>query len=127
MAFRIIIKASLAVLSFLMGLTFVQARSKAVIFDTDWWTDVDDACALRILINADRRGEVDLKGICLSAVNSTSVPSIKAFIANEKAGPFLLGADFDATDFKGKPKYRETILNNAPAQTSDGAEDCVPF
>ena len=32
--------------------------TKPVIFDTDWWTDVDDACAVRILLDAERKGDV---------------------------------------------------------------------
>lgn len=31
--------------------------TKPVIFDTDWWTDVDDACAVRLLLDTERKGD----------------------------------------------------------------------
>lgn len=60
----------------LLPLVLLIACSEAprqVIFDTDWWTDVDDACALRLLLQQEREGKVNLRGVCLSAVCGSSV------------------------------------------------------
>lgn len=44
-----------AVLLLLLPLT-VSSRPRQVILDSDWWTDVDDACAIRLLLDAQKSG-----------------------------------------------------------------------
>ena len=104
-----------------------QAAKKSIIFDTDWWTDVDDACALRMVLDASREGRAELLGICLSAMNSTSVRSIRKFIVNEGSPLPPIGADTEATDYKGRPKYHSTIIDNVAERVPEEAEDCVSF
>ena len=38
------------------------------ILDTDWWTDCDDAVAVRLLCNAHRQGKVEILGIKVPSV-----------------------------------------------------------
>lgn len=105
-------------------------QGKPVIFDTDWWTDVDDACAIRILCDAHQRGDVNLLGICLSAINGTSVQSLDAFLRHEGCPGVELGADKQATDFNGKPSYHQTIIDmcaDPEVRSLDDCEDCVSF
>jgi len=107
-----------------------MAQRKAIIFDTDWWTDVDDACAVRILHSAQMGGLVEIKGICLSAVNETSVESISAFMQYEGMDGIALGADKQATDYTGQPGYHRLIIENCPEtsrKTLDDCEDAVDF
>ena len=44
------------------------------ILDTDWWTDCDDAVALRLLCNAHKNKEIDFIGININACMPYSVP-----------------------------------------------------
>ena len=119
----------------LLTLVFLSACSPSsdgpvsLIFDTDWWTDVDDACAVRILSSAAKAGEIDLKGVCLSAVDSDSYESIGKFLAYEGLGDVLVGADKQATDFKGHPLYRGVINASSPRGGLSDADvtDCVRF
>ena len=103
---------------------------RKLIFDTDWWTDVDDACAIRILLDADRRGDIELLGICLSAVNATSAKSLDSFLRHEGCTDIPLGADKQATDYNGKPCYHQLIIDSCKddrARDLVGCEDCVDF
>lgn len=102
---------------------------KPMIFDTDWWTDVDDACAVRILLNADKKGEIDVEGVCLSAVDNESYESIGKFMANEGYTDIPVGADKEGTDFEGVPGYRKPILesSNDKPLTDKDVMDCVDF
>lgn len=46
---------------------------KTVIFDTDMGNDIDDALALQMLFNYEKKGMVDIKGICISKCNPMSI------------------------------------------------------
>ncbi|MBQ1865687.1 MAG: nucleoside hydrolase [Bacteroidales bacterium] len=118
---------SLALLPILIS---CSEAPKPVIFDTDWWTDVDDACALRLLLQEESEGTVDLLGVCLSAVCETSVPSLSSFLDYEGAGSMRIGADKQATDYPGKSKWHQTIIDNHPKRavsSIDDVQDCVEF
>ena len=103
---------------------------KPVIFDTDWWTDVDDACAVRLLLDAEREGKVGVLGICISAVNGTSAKSLDSFLHHEGRFELPIGADVEALDFNGEPCYHQLIIdecNDPLARDNDGCTDCVAF
>ena len=51
-----------------------------VILDTDWYTDVDDVMAVRVLINLQRKGLLRILGVCLNARFDQSVRSVDAFL-----------------------------------------------
>ncbi|MDO4949231.1 MAG: nucleoside hydrolase, partial [Bacteroidales bacterium] len=109
---------------------FQPVAPRHVVFDTDWWTDVDDACAIRLLLQQEREGRVVVDGICLSAVRPTSVASLSAFLDYEGRPNIPLGVDREATDFTGKPSYHELIIESHPRRAADNAdayEDCVVF
>ncbi len=123
------IKFLLTILT-LMLLISCSETPKPVIFDTDWWTDVDDACALRILLQEEKEGKIDLLGVCLSAVCPESVPSLSSFLDYEGAASLPIGADKMATDYPGKSKWHHTIIDNHPrreASSVDDVKDCVEF
>ena len=103
---------------------------KPVIFDTDWWTDVDDACALRLILKEEQEGKIDLLGVCLSAVCETSVPSLSSFLDSEGAGNLPIGADKEATDYPGVSSWHRTIIEGheqKAASSLDDVPDCVEF
>ena len=114
----------------LLLLVSCSAATKPVIFDTDWWTDVDDACALRLLLQEDQEGKIDLIGVCLSAVCETSVPSLSSFLDYDGAGSLPLGADMEATDYPGVSSWHTTIIDahqkRAASSVAD-VQDCVDF
>ena len=58
---------------------------KKIIFGTDWWTDCDDAVALRMLARAHNAGEIDLCGIVINACMEDSVRSADAFLNSARA------------------------------------------
>lgn len=103
--------------------------ARPLIFDTDWWTDVDDACAVRILLNADRSGVADVLGVCLSAVDGESYESIGKFLAYEGYPDLPVGADKAGTDFLGTPSYRAPILLSVDTKplTDSEVEPSVSF
>ena len=103
---------------------------RPVIFDTDWWTDVDDACALRLLLHEEQEGIIDLLGVCLSAVCESSVPSMTSFLEYDGAGSMLIGADKEATDYPGKSSWHKVITDGRQkiaAPSIDDVQDCVDF
>ncbi|MBR6470923.1 MAG: hypothetical protein IKS83_03930 [Victivallales bacterium] len=53
---------------------------RPVILDTDWYTDVDDVMAVRVLINLQRKGLLRILGVCLNARFDESVRSVDAFL-----------------------------------------------
>lgn len=122
-------KQFLFLLSSFLFLSCTQNATHPLIFDTDWWTDVDDACALRILLNADRSGEADVLGVCLSAVDDESYESLGKFLAYEGYSALPVGADKEGTDFLGTPTYRKPIIEGVDAKplTDSDVEDCVTF
>ena len=108
----------------------VPSGPKPVILDTDWWTDVDDACAIRLLLDAERKGMVEILGICLSAVDSMSVESLDSFLHYEGRFGMPVGTDREATDFTGRPCYHQLIIDSCHDRTARrtvDCEDCTTF
>ncbi|MBQ4479202.1 MAG: nucleoside hydrolase [Victivallales bacterium] len=54
--------------------------SQQVILDTDWYTDVDDVMALRVLLRLQQYNHLKLLGVCLNASFEESVRSVDAFL-----------------------------------------------
>ena len=96
------------------------------ILGTDWWTDCDDAVAIRMLARAHKAGEICIKGIGINACMECSVKSLDAFLHSEGVEDIPLGIDLDATDFGGKPPYQKrlSVLPSKYKFNTD-AEDAV--
>ena len=96
------------------------------ILGTDWWTDCDDAVAVRILARAHKNGEICLKGIGINACMECSVKSLDAFMHSEGVEDIPVGIDLEATDFGRKPPYQERLSKLPSKYTSNSdAEDAV--
>ena len=78
------------------------------ILDTDWWTDCDDAVAVRLLCNAHRHGEAEILGININACMPFSIPSLDVF-TRDCGVEIPLGVDHKAVDFTGSPPYQEHL------------------
>ncbi len=94
------------------------------ILGTDWWTDCDDAVALRLLVNAVKAGQAQLLGIVINACMEYSVASVDGFLRKEGLPDIPLGLDADATDFLGTPPYQKRLATYSDKRNED-AEDGV--
>lgn len=96
------------------------------IIGTDWWTDCDDAVALRVLARAHKAGDIRIKGIILNACMEYSVASLDGFLHTEGVSDIPIGIDPDATDFGGEPPYQKSLSRYAVRyQSNSDAEDAV--
>lgn len=79
------------------------------ILGTDWWTDCDDAVAVRILARAHKAGEICVKGIAINACMEYSVSSLEGFLNTEQVYDIPIGIDWEAVDFGGNPPYQKRL------------------
>jgi len=91
------------------------------ILGTDWWTDCDDAVALRLLARAHRAKELELLGIALNACMPHSVTSLEGFLNLEEVRDVPIAIDLEATDFGGQPPYQQRL--SAFSRTYHGNTD----
>ena len=96
------------------------------ILGTDWWTDCDDAVALRLLARAHKAGEIALLGIGINGCMEYSVTSLEGFLNTERVYDIPIGIDLEGTDFGGEPRYQKRLATHAEKYTNNGdAEDAV--
>ncbi len=101
---------------------------KHLILGTDWWTDCDDAVALRLLSRAHLAGEIELCGIAINACMEHSVASLDAFLTLEgiNSATIPVGIDLEATDFGGNPPYQKRLTSRTVTRRSNAdAEDAL--
>lgn len=99
---------------------------KKLIVGTDWWTDCDDAIAMRLLARAHKSGEIELMGIGIDACLEYSVASLDAFLRLEGVADLPIGLDAAATDFGGRPPYQKRLAQEYPhGRVNADAEDAV--
>ena len=85
------------------------------ILGTDWFTDCDDVCALRVLTRAHKRGEIKLCGIAINACLPESYASVIGFLRSEGLdGEIPVGLDKDATYMDGSATYQKRLALLAP-------------
>ena len=82
---------------------------RKLLLGTDWWTDCDDAVAIRILARAQREGIWQLCGVVINACMEYSVRSLRGFLRHEGLGGVPVAIDRDATDFGRKPPYQRRL------------------
>ncbi len=96
------------------------------ILGTDFWTDCDDAVAMRILTKYIKSGKTKLLGIGINACMEYSVASLKGLLMAEGVSGIPIGIDRDATDFGGNPPYQKRLAKRfCPDVTNDEAIDAV--
>ena len=91
------------------------------ILGTDWWTDCDDAVAIRLMARAHKRGDIDLLGIAINACMEYSAKSLEAYLRTEGITDMPIGLDSDAMDFGRMPKYQKR-LSELPSRFSGNAD-----
>lgn len=96
------------------------------ILGTDWWTDCDDAVALRLLARAHTAGEIRLLGIGINACMEYSAASLDGFLRSEGVTDVPLGIDLNATDFGRNPPYQKNLAPLAVKyRKNEDAENAV--
>lgn len=85
---------------------------KHFILGTDWWSDCDDALAVRILANQHKAGRISLDGIVINACMEYSVAGMSGFLRYSGVD-VPLAVDLNGTDFYGKGLYQERLARNA--------------
>ena len=97
------------------------------ILGTDWWTDCDDAVAIRLLCNAHLKKEIELLGININACMAYSIPSLDIF-TRDCGVELPLGLDHQAVDFEGSPSYQEHLARSRqPLRYNENAPGSVDF
>ncbi len=94
------------------------------IVGTDWWTDCDDAAAVRMLARAVKKGEIEILGFCLNGCMEHSVQSLDGFLKYEGIEDMPIGLDREADDFGGRPPYQARLAALGKRKNED-AEDAV--
>ena len=97
------------------------------ILGTDWWTDCDDAVALRILARAQKRKEIKILGIGINAAMPYSVASLDGFLTMEIGkNDILIGIDSNAIDYGGNPPYQKRLSHySSRYKCNEEARDAV--
>ena len=96
------------------------------ILGTDWWTDCDDAVALRLISRAIKNQSIQLLGIGINACMEYSVASLKGFLKAEGIEDIPIGIDLAAVDFDGNPPYQKRLAETfCPDVCNLDAEDAV--
>lgn len=96
------------------------------ILGTDFWTDCDDAVALRLLTRAVKAGDISLLGIAINACMEHSVASVVGFLRADGVAGIPVGLDPEATDFGGAPPYQKRLAERFAPDISNGdAEGAV--
>ncbi len=88
------------------------------ILDTDWWTDCDDAVAVRLLCNAHKNHEVELLGININACMPHSAASLDIFL-QDCGVEVPIGLAHDAVGFAGNPAYQEPLAKTGQARRTN--------
>ena len=93
---------------------------------TDWWTDCDDAVALRLLTRFIKEDKIRLLGIGINACMEYSAASLKGFLRADGVGAIPIGIDLNATDFGGRPPYQKRLGQDYASDVGNlDAEDAV--
>ncbi len=96
------------------------------ILGTDWWTDCDDAVAMRLLTSAHKKREIELIGVSIDACMEYSVRSLDGFLTSDRLLDIPIGIDHAATDFTGPARYQPRLSQYASRyKSNDDAEDSL--
>lgn len=92
---------------------------RTFLLGTDWWTDCDDAVAVRLLVRAAKQKEIKLLGMVIDACMEHSIASMDAFLHQEGMPDVALALDQEATDFEGIPRYQYRLAKHGKRMNRD--------
>ena len=93
-----------------------------IILGTDWWTDCDDAVALRLITRFIKKGKINLKGVIINACMQYSFASLKGFLKAEGIENIPVAIDLKGTDFGGSPSYQKRLKETFAPDLSNPKE-----
>lgn len=103
-----------------------ENKMRNFIIGTDWWSDCDDAVAMRLLIRAAKAKQINILGIGINACMEHSVTSLEGYLNIEKADETAIGIDLEAVDYGGITPYQERLSHFAKKYKSNSdAEDAM--
>ncbi len=82
---------------------------KHFILGSDWWSDCDDAVAIRLLLNLHKAGKISLDGIVINACMEYSAAGLDGFLQLSGVSNIPIGIDYEGTDFYGEGRYQERL------------------
>ena len=87
---------------------------RSFILGTDWWSDCDDAVAMRVMTRYVKDGKANLLGVGINASMEYSAPSLRAFLDLDGLADIPIGIDHGATDFIGlhNAKYQKRLAES---------------
>ena len=96
------------------------------IIGTDWWSDCDDVVAMRLLVSAHKRGEIEICGISIDACMEYSAASVDGFLTSEGVDGIPIGIDLEGTDFGDYIRYQQRLATYAKRyKRNEDAEDAL--
>ena len=99
---------------------------RSFILGTDWWSDCDDAVALRVITRSIKDGKIKLCGIGINAAMEYSAASVKGFLLADGIDGIPIGIDKNATGFSGRPPYQKRLAEDyTNGVTNDDFPDAV--
>ena len=101
---------------------------RSFILGTDFFSDCDDAVALRVLTRAVKAKKAELLGIGINACTEHSAASVLGFLAADGLFGIPVGIDRGAVGYEGEDKctYQKRLARDfAPEVTNADAEDAV--
>ena len=92
---------------------------------TDWFTDVDDAVAMRVFARAHKAGAIRIEGVCANTCRRYTCPSLDAFLCHEGLPGIPLGIDLGAR-YPGRAKYQKRMAGRpGNYRSNEGCTDAV--
>ena len=100
---------------------------RGFILGTDWWSDCDDALAVRVLTRYAKENKINLLGVGINAAMEYSAPSLRAFLDLDGMADVPIGIDHGATDFIGlkNAKYQKRLSEHYPDLINESFPDAV--
>jgi hypothetical protein len=99
---------------------------KHFILGSDWWSDCDDAVAIRLLLNLHKAGKISLDGIVINGCMEYSAAGLDGFLQLSGVNNIPIGIDCEGTDFYGVGRYQERLSKFAKNIKSNAdAEDPI--
>ena len=100
-------------------------KTRNMILGSDWWTDCDDAVAMRLLARAHLAGEIELLGVCLNACMEQSLVSCDAYLASNGISP-PIALDLAATGV-GRHTFQPILMPYATGRFRSNADAEEPI
>lgn len=99
---------------------------RKIILGTDWFTDCDDAVAIRLITNAVKNKKIQLLGVAINVCMKYSVASLKGFLNADGIENVPIGIDFEAIESEEESSYQKRLIENfCPLGSNEDGEDAV--